>query len=262
MRETIAVFPTPQPHIRRVPVDRAWVWLAAGWRDMVSEPSQSIAWGLVPVVAGWSAAELFLWLDLPYLLIPLGAGFFFIGPFVAGSFYEISRRREIGLPIDARAVAFAWQRNADQIALMGVVLLVFHLVWLRVAQLLFAIFEWRTVPSWDRFADLVWYSSRSLPFLAIGIACGAALAAAAFAIGAFSIPYLLDRRSSNLFEAIATSITAVRQNAKPMLLWAALIVFLVVVGMIPGLIGLVVTLPVIGHATWHAYRDIVVFDQD
>ncbi len=260
MREIIAVFPTPQPHIRRVPVDRAWVWLAAGWRDMVSEPQQSLAWGLVPVVAGWSAAALFLWLDLPYLLIPLGAGFFFIGPFVAGSFYEISRRREIGLPVDAQAVAFAWQRNADQIALMGVVLLVFHLVWMRVAQLLFAVFEWRTVPSWDRFADLVWYSSRSLPFLAIGIACGAVLAAAAFAIGAFSIPYLLDRRDSNLFEAIATSITAVRLNGKPMLLWAALIVFLVVVGMIPGLIGLVVTLPVIGHATWHAYRDIVVFD--
>ncbi len=198
--------------------------------------------------------------DLPYLLIPLGAGFFFIGPVLAGSFYEISRRREIGLPVYAKAVAFAWRRNAEQIALMGVVLLVFHLAWMRLAQLLFAAFEWRTVPSWDRFADLVWYSSRSLPFLAIGIVCGAALAAAAFAIGAFSIPYLLDRRSSNLFEAIATSITAVRQNARPMLLWAALIVFLVVVGMIPGLIGLVVTLPLIGHATWHAYRDIVVFD--
>ena len=261
MHETIAVFPTPQPHIRRVPVDRAWVWLAAGWRDMLSEPRQSLTWGLVPVAAGWCAAALFLWFDLPYLLIPLGAGFFFIGPFVAGSFYEISRRREIGLPVDREAVATAWRRNPEQIALMGVVLLVFHLAWMRLAQLLFALFEWRSVPSWDRFSDVVWYSSRNLPFLMVGIVCGAALAAAAFAIGAFSIPYLLDRKSSNLFEAIATSITAVRQNIRPMLLWAALIVFLVVVGMIPGLIGLVVTLPVIGHATWHAYRDVVVFDE-
>jgi uncharacterized membrane protein len=227
---------------------------------MLSEPWQSLTWGLVPVAAGWCAAALFLWFDLPYLLIPLGAGFFFIGPFVAGSFYEISRRREIGLPVDREAVATAWRRNPEQIALMGVVLLVFHLAWMRLAQLLFAIFEWRSVPSWDRFSDIVWYSSRNLPFLMVGIVCGAALAAAAFAIGAFSIPYLLDRKSSNLFEAIATSITAVRQNIRPMLLWAALIVFLVVVGMIPGLIGLVVTLPVIGHATWHAYRDVVVFD--
>ena len=259
MRETIAVFPTPRPYIRRVPVDRAWVWLSAGWHDMLAEPRQSLAWGLVPVIAGWSAAALFLWFDLPYLLIPLGAGFFFIGPFIAGSFYEISRRREIGLLVDSESVAFAWRRNPDQIASMGVVLLVFHLAWMRLAQLLFAVFEWRTVPSWDRFADLVWYSSRSLPFLAVGMVCGAALAAAAFLIGVFSIPYLLDRRDSNVFEAIATSVTAVRQNARPMLLWAALIVLLVVIGMISGLIGLVVILPVIGHATWHAYRDVVVF---
>jgi uncharacterized membrane protein len=108
--------------------------------------------------------------------------------------------------------------------------------------------------------DLVWYSSRSLPFLAFGVACGAVLAAVAFAISAFSIPYLLDRRSSNMFEAIATSVAAVRINLRPMALWAALIVVLVVLGMVPGMIGLVVTLPLVAYATWHAYRDVVRFD--
>ncbi len=181
---------------------------------------------------------------------------------MAGCFYEISRRREIGLPIDTHAVATAWRRNPDQIALMGALLLAFHLAWLRLAQLLFAIFEWRMVPSWDRFADLVWYSSRNLPFLATGVVLGALLAAIAFLVGAFSIPYLLDRRSANLFEAIAASVAAVRHNRRPMLLWAVLIVFLVGVGMIPGLIGLAVTLPLIGHATWHAYRDVIVFSED
>jgi len=127
------------------------------------------------------------------------------------------------------------------------------------AQLLFALFGWHTVPSWDRFMDLVWYSSRNLPFLAFGVACGAALAALAFAIGAFSIPYLLDRRNSNLFEAIATSVAAVKLNLRPMILWAALIVFLVVLGMVPGLIGLVIVLPLVAQATWHAYRDVVRF---
>ena len=116
------------------------------------------------------------------------------------------------------------------------------------------------MPSWDRFADLVWYSSRSLPFLATGVVCGALLAGLAFLIGAFSIPYLIDRRGSNIFEAIATSVAAVRLNPQPMLLWAALIVFLVGLGMIAGLLGLVVTLPLCGYATWHAYRDIVQFD--
>src|SRR4029079_15535096 len=133
------------------------------------------------------------------------------------------------------------------------------LVWMRVAQLLFALFEWRSLPSWDRFADLVWFSSRSLPFLATGIVCGAVLAAIVFVIGAFSTPYLLDRREANLFEAIATSVAAVRLNPQPMALWAALIVFLIAAGLWPGLIGLAVVVPVIGHATWHAYRDVVVF---
>ena len=77
-------------------------------------------------------------------------------------------------------------------------------------------------------------------------------------IGAFSLPYLLDRRSSNVFEAIATSVTAVRLNLRPMLVWAGLITLLVALAMVPGLLGLVIVLPVVGHATWHAYRDLVV----
>ena len=108
--------------------------------------------------------------------------------------------------------------------------------------------------------DLAWHSARSLPFLAVGVALGAVLASVAFAIGAFSMPYLLDRRGANLFEAIATSVTAVRLNVRPMVLWAALIVVLVALAMVPGLLGLVVVLPVVGHASWHAYRDIVRFE--
>ena len=109
--------------------------------------------------------------------------------------------------------------------------------------------------------DIAWYSARSLPFLAIGVAVGAVLAAVAFAVGAFSMPYLLDRRQSNLFEAIATSVAAVRLNLRPMLLWAGLIVVLVTIAMVPGLLGLVIVLPVVAHATWHAYRDIVQFGE-
>ena len=74
------------------------------------------------------------------------------------------------------------------------------------------------------------------------------------------MPYLLDRRCSNLFEAIAISVAAVRLNPKPMLLWAGLIVMLVTMAMVPGFLGLVVVLPVVAHSTWHAYRDIVSFE--
>ena len=261
MSETIAVFPVPRPQIRRVPVDRPWVWLASGWNDVLAAPRISLTYGLALVAVGWLAIALFLWLDVPFLVLPLSAGFFFVGPFIAVGLYEVSRRLEAGLIVDGETTLLAWRRNPGQIALMGALLLFFHLGWMRVAQLLFAVFEWRTVPSWDRFMDLVWTSSRSLPFLAIGVGVGAILAAIAFAIGAFSIPYLLDRRHSNMFEAIATSVAAVRINARPMLLWAALIVFLVALGMVPGMIGLVVTLPLVAHATWHAYRDVVHFEE-
>ena len=262
MSETVPVFRTPRPHIRHVPVDRPWVWLAAGWRDFVAAPAPALACGLVPVLAGWLAGCLLIWFDLPYLVLPLGAGFFFVGPFIAVGLYEISRRREQNLVVDNETTFTAWRRNPEQIALMGVLLLLFHLAWMRLAQLLFALFEWRIMPSWERFTDLVWFTSKSLPFLVIGVLSGAALAAVAFAIGAFSIPYLLDRRESNLFEAIATSVAAVRFNLRPMVLWASLIVILTGIGMLPGLVGLALTMPLVGLSTWHAYRDIVHFQDD
>jgi uncharacterized membrane protein len=259
MVEAVAVFRSPQPHITRVELDRPWRWLSSGWRDLLAAPATSLMYGAVAVIAGWLAVSLLLWFDLPYLVLPLSAGFFFVGPFMAVGLYEISRRLESGLPVDLDATLIAWKRNPDQIALMGLLLLLLHLAWMRAAQLLFALFPWQTVPSWDRFMDLTWHSARSLPFLAAGVAIGAALAAVAFVIGAFSMPYLLDRRGANLFEAIATSVAAVRHNVRPMLLWAGLIVVLVVLAMIPGLLGLVVVLPVVAHATWHAYRDVVQF---
>ncbi|TAJ90853.1 DUF2189 domain-containing protein [Reyranella sp.] len=260
MSESIAVFPGPQPRIRRVAIDRPWTWLAAGWNDLWTVPVISLSYGVFPVVIGWLAIALLLRFDYPSLVLPLSAGFFFVGPFIAVGLYETSRRLEAGLPVDGDATLSAWRRNADQIALMGLALLLLHLAWMRIAQLLFAIFPWQSVPSWTHFTDLLWHATRSLPFLAAGVAIGAVLAAVAFIIGAFSIPYLLDRRCSNLFEAIAISVAAVKLNPKPMLLWAGLIVMLVTMAMVPGFLGLILVLPVVAHSTWHAYRDIVRFE--
>jgi uncharacterized membrane protein len=212
--DSIAVFRSPQPRIRQVPLDRAWTWLGAGWRDFMAGPANSMTYGIFAVLAGWLAVALLLWADLPYLVLPLTAGFFFLGPFLAVGLYETSRRREAELPVDLEATLMAWRRNPEQILLMGLLLLLFHLAWMRIAQLLFALFDFQTVPSWDRFSDLAWHSARSLPFLAVGVGAGAVLAAVVFVIGAFSMPYLLDRRTANLFEAIATSVAAVRRSSR------------------------------------------------
>jgi hypothetical protein len=176
-------------------------------------------------VAGWLAIALLLWADLPYLVLPLSAGFFFVGPFMAVGLYEISRRLEAALPVDGRSTWRAWRRNPDQIALMGVLLLLLHLAWMRAAQLLFALFEWPSVPSWDRFMDLAWHSARSLPFLAVGVALGAVLAAGP------SHRRILDalsarpaRRQPVRGRSPPRSLCDL--NVRPMVLWASLIVVL------------------------------------
>ena len=106
--------------------------------------------------------------------------------------------------------------------------------------------------------DLTLFSPTALPFLIVGTALGAVLAALVFAISAISIPMLLDKRDCTVWVAIATSWVAVRANWKPMALWAVLIVAFTGFGMIPFFLGLAITMPLIGHATWHAYKDLVV----
>lgn len=257
----VGLAPSDQPRIEKVALDRPWAWLLAGFGDFMAQPVIGLSYGLSLAAIGWLAAGILLLLDRPYLLLPLTAGFFFVGPFAAVGLYEVSRRLMRGFVVEASDVLFAWRRNAGQIALMGLILLLIHLAWMRIAQLLFALFATGGVQSWDRFVDVVWYSSRSLPFIAAGTLIGAALALLAFAIGAFSIPYLLDRPRANAFEAIAVSVSALRHNPKPLMLWAGLIVVFVAQAIIPALFGLIVVLPIIGHATWHAYRDVVRFDE-
>src|SRR5690242_8880680 len=117
MSQTVPVFHGPLPRIRRVPIDRPWVWLNAGWRDFVATPAISLLYGLVPVFAGWIAITLLVWFDQPYLVLPLSAGFFFVGPFIAVGLYEVSRRRQAGFRVDAESTVLAWRHNPEQIAL-------------------------------------------------------------------------------------------------------------------------------------------------
>ena len=196
MSETVAVFHAPQPRIRRVPVDRPWIWLAAGWRDLWAAPATSLAYGAGggPRRAGWPS-PCCCGLDLPYLVLPLSAGFFFVGPFMAVGLYEISRRLEAGLPVDGRVdlARLAPQSRPDRPDGRAAAAACTS-PGCAPRSCCSRCSSGATVPSWDRFMDLAWHSARSLPFLAVGVALGAVLAGVAFAIGAFSMPYLLDRR--------------------------------------------------------------------
>jgi uncharacterized membrane protein len=130
------------------------------------------------------------------------------------------------------------------------------LVWILIANLVFTVFFDKPIPNWENFIPVVFLSGKSPMFLLMGMLSGAAIAFFVFAISAISVPMLLDR-PTDVMSAIITSIAAVRQNWRPMALWAALIALLVGVGLITFYLALAVTMPLVGHATWHAYRDLV-----
>jgi uncharacterized membrane protein len=247
--------------IRRVEIDRPWRWLAAGWQDLRAMPGVSLVYGVAFAIAGY-LITIGLWLaGTPYLVLPMGAGFMLVGPIVAVGLYEASRRRAAGEPVSLGRVMGAFRHNPTQIALMGVALLVLFFVWVRLAILIFMLFFGLRPPSLETLFVTVFFSASSLPFLIFGTAVGAVLAAFAFAISAVSVPMLLDRAEVNVFSAIAISVRCVLANLPAMALWAALIVVFTGAGLVTLYVGLIVTLPLIGHATWHAYKDLVSDDE-
>ncbi len=258
MSDAIPVFTTPSPRIHRVPIDRPWTWLGRGWRDMLDAPRPSFSFGVFVAAISILISAATVSSGLLYLLLPLTAGFFFVAPVLAVGLYEISRRNEAGQTTSLEDTVRAVQRNGSQMALMGLVLMLFHLAWIRIATLLFALFfQGTTAVPLDRLIEMLLFSPASLPVLITGTVIGAVLAAVVFAISAVSIPMLLDRDTSNVFTAIATSWTAVQINWPAMTLWAALIVLFIALGFVTFFLGLIVVLPLIGHASWHAYKDLV-----
>jgi uncharacterized membrane protein len=242
--------------VRTVGVERPWVWLQAGWRDLRRAPFVSVIYGAVFV--GISILlTLGLWLfDQLYLLLPLAAGFMFLGPILAIGLYDVSRRLERDQVPTLKHALGAWREHAGSVATMGLILVLFQLAWIRIATLIFALFFGPEPPSGDRLINVLFFSPQGVPFLIVGTAIGSVLAAVVFTITAVAIPILLDR-DVGVMTAVATSAAAVLKNWRVMIGWAALIVIFTAAGLVTYYIGLAVMLPLIGYATWHAYRDLV-----
>ena len=244
------------PTLAKIPLDRPWVWLAKGFSDLRRAPAVSLGYGIVFAIAGYLLIGSLWALGWLYLTLPLAAGFMIVGPLFAVGLYEVSRRLQSGEPISFATALAAWRRNGSQIGLMGIALMLFMFAWLRLAALIFMLFFGLEPPSLDQLVQQTLLSPEALPFLIIGGLVGAVLALVSFAISVISIPLLLDRPEVNVFTAITTSIQAVKTNPMPMLFWGALIVLFVGAGLATFLLGLIITLPLIGHASWHAYQDL------
>jgi uncharacterized membrane protein len=221
-------------------------WLRLGWNDLSAAPRQSTFYGLLLASLGASIALLTWRLGLLALYAGLASGFVFVGPFLAMGLYSISYQREHGrhptLAFSFR-VGRAYLRDT---LVVGVCLLVVLLVWARAAMIMSVFRPSDAFPTWS---DLI-------PYLSIGTVVGAFFCAIVFAATAFSLPMLLDRRADAI-TAVVTSINATLRNKPAMLVWGTLIVIAVLVGFATMFVGFIALLPLIGHATWHAYRQTI-----
>ena len=242
--------------IRQVGMDRPRAWLAAGFEDFRQATSVSLAYGMfwvglsIAITAG--AFTLGLW----HWLLPLIAGFMFLGPLVAVGSYGISKAIEAGRAPNLGDAFGAWKGHAGQLAMMGVMMMIFFLAWIRLATLLFALFFGFAAPSPETLYSTLLTTGDGLMMLMVGTAIGAVLAFGAFTISVVAIPTLMDQELT-FMEGIEASIRSVANNFRPMLLWAAILTGSVLVGVMTFYIGLALILPVLGHASWHAYEDLV-----
>jgi uncharacterized membrane protein len=194
--------------------------------------------------------------DLFFIIPPLAAGFFLVAPLLGIGLYQISENLEDGRDLRFCHALEAWKRNDVQLGAMALVLVMVLLVWMLAGLLLFALLYDRPVPTWENFIPTVFLSGDSPVFVFAGTLAGGLIAAFTYAISAITVPMLMDR-DTDVVTAMRTSVEAVRVNWQAMTLWACLIVMFVGVGILTFYIGLLVAMPLVGHATWHAYRDLV-----
>ncbi len=247
------VQPPSLPRIRTIGAAAPLRWLARAFDDLRTTGFRGCFYGLLFALMGTAIALVYAtrW----QLTMGLTAGFFLVGPFVCTGIYELSRQRERGEPISFTATLGCWRRNLGGIAFYAAIVTFAMIVWARVSVVLFALFSTQDFPTMQGvIAQIV--TPRNLEFLGVWLAVGFVFASLVFAVSVVSVPLMLDRRTDTMV-AIFTSVRALFANPVPVYLWAALIVLLIGISLTVWFGLLVITAPLVGHATWHAYRDLV-----
>jgi uncharacterized membrane protein len=251
-----AEFARTGPAVRRVGPAAVFRWLRAGWADLWRSPGVSLGIGACCTLVSWALTAAVLATDYAVLILPLVTGFMFAAPLLAVGVYEVSRLHGQGVRPTFAHTRAALRRNRYQIAFMGALLMLFLYGWLRVATMLSALFLGDDIPPLGAFLETAFLSRQHLDFALIGTGIGAVLAAIVFGLSAVSLPMLVDRPVDAVTAAV-TSMRACLANPVTMAIWAVVIVLVTLLGVLPGFLGLVLALPLLGHATWHAYRDLV-----
>jgi len=247
---------TEVPAIRRVAFDAPWAWLAAGWRDLWFAPVISLTYGAAFATAAYAFVFQLSQTNALPLMLPLAGGFLLVGPLLAVGLYEISRRRERNERASFQDIASAVKQSGGQLAFFGVLLLLLYFFWMQIASLMFMLFFGNSdIPPVENFVPTLLFTPHGLGLLVMGTAVGAIFASVAFGISAIAVPMLLDRKV-DVITAVTASVRAVNLNRPAMILWAVLIVGLIAMGFVALFAGLAIAFPLIGYATWHAYREL------
>jgi uncharacterized membrane protein len=241
------------PPVRAVQVGRPFHWLRLGWRDFTRAFGPSVFHGLVVALGGLAIVgiSLYVW----YLLPGAVSGFLLVGPILATGLYEVSRRLELGERPTLDDVFAAWRRGTRPLVFLGLALTIAGTLWVLVSVVLIALFVTAPITGMASFLRHVVASEGSNLF-PVWVTLGGLGAAIVFACTVVSAPLLLDR-DIDLLSAVATSVRAVAESPHAMALWSILIVVATAFAVATLMLGFVVVVPVIGHATWHAYREVV-----
>ena len=247
------------PHVRKLhPADLKEA-LVRGLDDFWAMPSHVVFLGLIYPVIGFFLARIVLGQDVLPLLFPLVAGFALIGPFAATGLYELSRRREQGLETGwTQAFGVLRSQAFGSVLALGVLLLGVFVCWLYAAQSIYEFtFDDLGPVSMGGFLRQIMTTPQGWTLFLVGNAVGFLFAVFVLTISVVSFPLLLDRHIG-IMAAVATSIRVTMASPLTVALWGLIVAVGLFVGSIPALLGLAIVMPVLGHATWHLYRRIVV----
>jgi uncharacterized membrane protein len=244
-----------QPVIRRIGIDDLKDALREGWADFTAMPSHAIFLCVIYPVVGIVLAQLIFGFAMLPFLFPLAAGFALIGPVAALGLYELSRRREAGFDTQAsHALDVLHSPSIGAIAALGLLLVAIFFVWIAVAHALYvASFGYAMPESAGQFVRDLFTTTAGWQLIIVGNLAGLVFAIIAMMFSAITFPLLLDREVGAA-TALSTSIRLVRNNPVTMAAWGLIVAALLLIGSIPLFIGLAVSIPVLGHATWHLYR--------
>jgi len=241
------------PKVRTFGTDAPWRWLAKGAGDLRAAPGSSLFYGAVMALMGLLLTNYYA----GAIGLALTTGFLIVGPFLAIGLYDVSRRRERGERVTLAPTLTAWKANVAAIGFYALILTLSLAVWIRVSVVVVALFFPDGTPSAAGFVAELGRSPDAWFFLGAYAAAGAGLALFAFAVSAVSLPMLLDREEMDAISAMIISFNVLRVNFVPMLVWGGIIAAMAGLGFATYFAGLVITLPVIGHGAWHAYRESV-----